>query len=67
MCLLIEENKMEMNKTARDILSVAQALNSDVVLYNDNVNLETTERKALIFQDIKLIKINIEKLEKALV
>jgi hypothetical protein len=58
---------MEMNKTARDILSVAQALNSDVVLYNDNVNLETTERKALIFQDIKLIKINIEKLEKALV
>ena len=58
---------MEMNKTARDILSVAQALNSDVVLYNDNVNLETTERKALIFQDIKLIKINVENLEKKLV
>ena len=44
---------METNKIARDILSLVQALNSGIVLYNDNVVLKTVERKALIFQDIE--------------
>lgn len=44
---------METNKIARDIFSLAQALNSSVVLYNENVILKTTERKALIEKDLE--------------
>jgi hypothetical protein len=45
--------QMETNKITRDIFSLAQALNSSVVLYNENVILKTTERKALIEKDLE--------------
>jgi len=59
---------MNPNEIIQILPKYVQALYSDGTLYlSGDENIATKERKNLVISDIKLIKANIEALEKALV
>jgi hypothetical protein len=59
---------MNPNEIIQNLPKYIQALYSDGTLYwSGDQNIATNERKNIVISDIKLIKANIESLEKALV
>jgi hypothetical protein len=59
---------MNPNEIIQNLPKYVQALYSDGTLYwSGDETIATNERKNLVLSDIKLIKANIEALEKALV
>lgn len=59
---------MTINEIIQSVLNAAQVVKTDATLFFcDDKTIATVERKNILISNIKLIKANIEALEKALV